>query len=200
MFRNPPNIKCNQQIMIRDNKNGRISCDHYATPLNTVQNLLNNIVINEMNILEPSAGEGNIIRVLRENGYNGNITAMELRYKENQELTKYANSVIIGDFLSLKTNEKYDLIIGNPPFSKALEFVEKCFDLINDNGRIILLLRTAFLESKSRYDFWQRHPLSALYVLSKRPSFTGHDRDATSYSWFEFKKNVNIREQTIKVI
>lgn len=66
-------------------------------------------------------------------------------------------------------------------------------------GVLIFLLRTAFLESKSRYEFWQENPLNDLYVLSKRPSFTGDGKsDATSYSWFVWKKGEE--QQKIKVI
>ena len=107
-------------------------------------------------------------------------------------------NVIIGDFLTLNTDIKYDLIIGNPPFNKALEFLEKCFTLLDENGTMVMLLRTAFLESRSRYDFWQNHPLSKLLVLSQRPSFTGKGTDATSYSWFVWQKGNNTQE--IKVI
>lgn len=106
--------------------------------------------------------------------------------------------MIIGDFLELKIENKYDVIIGNPPYSKAKEFIEKCLELTGDNGMVIMLLRTAFLESKSRYEFWQKNPLSELYVLSKRPSFTGKGTDATSYSWFVWRKGN--KEQKIKVI
>lgn len=70
--------------------------------------------------------------------------------------------------------------------------------MLNENGKLIFLLRTAFLESKSRYDFWQENPLSGLYVMSKRPSFTGNGTDATSYSWFVWDKSTN--KQEIKVI
>ncbi len=62
-----------------------------------------------------------------------------------------------------------------------------------------MLLRTAFLESKKRYDFWQKHPLNGLYVLSQRPSFLGNGKsDATSYSWFVWNKKQE--NQIIKVI
>ena len=52
---------------------------------------------------------------------------------------------------------KYDIIIGNPPYSLAKEFILKSLDSLNDNGILIFLLRTAFLESKSRYQFWQEN-------------------------------------------
>ena len=90
------------------------------------------------------------------------------------------------------------MIGGNPPYSSAKEFVEKSLKLLNKDGVLIFLLRTAFLESKSRYEFWQQNPISGLYVLSKRPSFTGKGTDATSYSWFIWRKNDD--KQQIKVI
>ena len=98
----------------------------------------------------------------------------------------------------IKLANKYDIIIGNPPYSKAIEFVKKSLELLEENGILILLLRTAFLESRARYEFWQENPLSRLYTLSKRPSFTGKGTDATSYSWFMWDKQTN--NQYIKVI
>ena len=44
-------------------------------------------------------------------------------------------------------------------------------------------------ESRKRYDFWQKHPLSELYVLSERPSFINGKTDATAYGWFVWRKN-----------
>ena len=82
--------------------------------------------------------------------------------------------MIIDDFLSMDLGKKYDLIIGNPPFNQAIEFVEKCLGLLKPGGRLIFLLRTAFMESDQRFEFWQQedHQLAGLYTLHKRPSFT----------------------------
>lgn len=174
--------------------------DFYATPIDCVENFINNYggVISGK-ILEPSAGNGNIIQALRNKNINGNITAIELREEELSNLNKIGDNVIITDFLNgLDHKEKYDYIIGNPPYTYAREFVEKCLSMLNENGKLIFLLRTAFLESKSRYDFWRDNPLSGLYVMSKRPSFTGKGTDATSYSWFVWDKSTD--KQEIKVI
>ncbi len=149
-------------------------------------------------ILEPSAGNGNIIKALNKYYKYKKIDAYEIRQEEEGELKKISNKVIIGDFLELDIDKKYDIIIGNPPYSLAINFVEKCLKCLKDDGVLIFLLRTAFLESKSRYDFWQHNPLSGLYTLSKRPSFTGKGSDATSYSWFIWDKSTT--KQTIKII
>ena len=161
----------------------RNDSDFYATPKTCIQNFLNHYGIINGNILEPSAGNGNIVSVLKQQG-NTYITALEIREEELESLKQIADKVMIGDFLKFNSTEKYNYIIGNPPYSLAQEFIEKCFEIADENTIIIMLLRTAFLESQKRYNFWQKHPVSKLYVLSQRPSFTGKGTDATSYSWF----------------
>ena len=172
--------------------------DFYATPVDVVKNFLSNYKLPEGDILEPSAGNGNIIQAIKDFGYLNNITAIELREEETDKLKEIADEVIISDFLKLKLDKEYSVIIGNPPYTYAKEFMDNCFEIANENTVIIMLLRTAFLESKKRFDFWQQHPLSGLYVLSKRPSFTGKGTDATSYAWFVWDNRSS--NQTIKVI
>jgi hypothetical protein len=60
-----------------------------------------------------------------------------------------------------------------------------------------MLLRLGFLESKKRREFWRRHPLTQLYPLIERPSFTGSGTDATAYGWFVWS---NQRVKLIKSI
>lgn len=181
----------------------RRESDFYATPLETVYSFLDTYdgIKSTDVILEPSAGNGNIIQAMRNRGYKNHIDAVEIRREEYDALRLLADGVTIGDFLELRPLEglrPYNVVIGNPPFSKALEFVEKSLELVDENGRVIMLLRTAFLESKSRFNFWKKNPLSGLYTLHKRPSFTGKGTDADSYSWFVWcKSDVG---QTIKII
>lgn len=59
-------------------------------------------------ILEPSFGTGNFIKVLEKRGFN-NVDGCEI----DAELTGTPR-----DFFEHSIKEKYDLIIGNPPFSK----------------------------------------------------------------------------------
>lgn len=174
----------------------RIESDFYATPKECIQNFIDNYGQINGNVLEPSAGNGNIVEVIKKNGENI-ITALELREEEFNTLSLISDKVIIGDFLKFQTNEQFDYIIGNPPYSLAQEFVEKCFEIATNNTKIIMLLRTNFLESKKRYEFWQKYPVNGLYVLSKRPSFTGKGTDATSYSWFVWDRT---NKQIIKII
>ncbi len=173
--------------------------DFYATPIDVVENFIKNYGGLSGKILEPSAGNGNIIKALNKQNIDCEIHAVEIREEEKSNLNKLSKKVFICDFLQEYNNdEKYDVIIGNPPFSNAIDFTEKCLKMLKEDGKLIFLLRTSFLESKKRKEFWQKNPVSDLYVLSQRPSFTGKGTDATSYSWFIWDKSTT--KQSIKII
>ena len=179
--------------------NVRKPYDFYSTPIDCIENLLNNIDLTNYgnDVLEPTAGNGNICKVFKEYYPNKDLTAVELREEEYNNLCQSnIDVVIIDSYYNIR--DKYDIIIGNPPYSEAQEFIEHSFELLKENGILIFLLRTNFLESKKRYEFWKKYPLSKLYTLSKRPSFTGKGTDATSYSWFIWEKYPNGQE--IKII
>jgi hypothetical protein len=184
--------------MNRTNRSGqyRMDLDFYPTPVKVIEHFLDIYKIQSGNILEPSAGCGNILEGLKLKGYTNNITSIEIREEEKNNLTKYGD-VYIADFLNWQPDKQYKTIIGNPPYRKAQEFMEKCFEIANEDTEIIMLLRTAFLESKKRYEFWQKHPVNKIYILSTRPSFTGNGTDSASYAWFIWN---NSNKQEIKVI
>lgn len=185
----------------------RKESDFYATPIDAIDALLKNYDFpNYLGsaILEPSAGNGIIIETLRNYGYTNHIHAIEIREEEKENLKRFADSVVISDFLDADPDIRFDTIIGNPPFSLAQEFVDKSLSLLNPGGRLIFLLRTSFLESQKRFEWWQDKPPTRLYVLNKRPSFTGKGTDAASYSWFIWEKSRYcdqfVESQEIKVI
>lgn len=175
----------------------RIS-DFYPTPKETVKSFLDAFPLpQEGTVLEPGAGDGSIIKVLKKYG-DFSIDAVEIREEEQDHLQKLGVNVMMGDYLNMDIDKKYDLIIGNPPFGQAMEFIEKSLKLLKPTGTLAFLLRTAFLESDKRFSFWQNHPLTGLYTLHKRPSFTGKGTDAASYSWFVWQPQEE--QQIIKVI
>src|SRR5919106_4267177 len=76
---------------------------------------------------------------------------------------------------------RFDLIITNPPYSLALPFLKKS---LGEGRTVIYLLRVNFLGSSERAAFWQANPLTHLFIITPRPSFTGSGSDATEYAWF----------------
>jgi hypothetical protein len=175
----------------------RVKSDFYPTPISAINNFLDNYKLKEGVILEPCVGNGNFIKAIRDYGYDNYIVANEIESDKINNLEELSvDEIHNSDFLNNKITTYPRTIITNPPFSIAQEFLEKCFEQF-PKAEVIMLLRTNFLESKKRYDFWQKYPVNRLYVLSQRPSFTGKGTDATSYSFFIWDHS---NKQEIKVI
>jgi len=106
----------------RDNNIGQIFTPDYIAEY-MVKNCLNFIMKNNGNIsqdfkvLEPSAGEGVFLGYLRNNSFS-NIYAyeMDLSLKDSLLDSFPTTKFKFDNFLSSKISEKFDLIIGNPPY------------------------------------------------------------------------------------
>ncbi|WP_250632511.1 Eco57I restriction-modification methylase domain-containing protein [Rhodoflexus caldus] len=113
-------------------------------------------------ILEPSCGEGVFLKLLQEKGFQ-DITAYEI----DKDLATEFPFVNYESFVAAKISEKFDLIIGNPPYIrwKNLEeelkaelavnplwnryfnslcdylyiFILKSIELLNENGQLIFI-------------------------------------------------------------
>lgn len=73
------------------------------------------------------------------------------------------------DYLTHTPPHQYDLIITNPPFSLALEFLQKS---LQEADTVCYLLRLNFLGSQKRRVFWQANRPSHVLVLPERPVFS----------------------------
>ena len=136
--------------------------------------------------LEPAAGDGRICKSLRQLIPTSLIHGIEIQERHKENLTAVCDQVTIGNFLDQNVST-YDLIITNPPYCLAEEYVRKCLLRLEPYGQLVLLLRLGFLESRGRWErLWsvvESRP-TQVYVLCKRPSFTGQGTDATAYAWF----------------
>lgn len=119
---------------------------------NTVFNLILN---NPKIILEPSIGQGDLVNFVLSKNKNINFDLYEI----DQSIKLLDNiknkNVIYTDFLQENIKKKYQTIIGNPPFIKTkngnlyIDFVHKCFNLLEDNGELIFIVPTDFLKLTS---------------------------------------------------
>lgn len=90
--------------------------DFYPTPPEVVDILLNNIALPPETILEPSAGDGAIVRALQDTFPRANIDAVEINPKLATKLRRIEGvRVIEGDFL--QHTGAYDVVVMNPPFT-----------------------------------------------------------------------------------
>lgn len=97
-------------------------------------------------ILEPSAGDGSLIRAIRRRFKNPIITAIEIDPTREKSLKDSgANMVCIGDFLSACMGP-YDSIVANPPFRNGqdVQHVMKMWDHLEPAGRLVTLTSPAW--------------------------------------------------------
>ena len=133
----------------------RNAYDFYATPKWCYENLDFPFHLFE-NGHEPCRGDARIVSFLESKG----LTTTSTEIREGQDFFDW--------------DDKTDLIFTNPPFSIAQEFIEHSLPRAKC---VVMLLRINFLGSKKRYDFWKENEPDAIYVLSKRPSFTGKEEE-----------------------
>lgn len=155
--------------------------DFYETPSWAVRAVLPILPVKEgTRILDPGCGTGAILRAVGAAFPENEILGLEkdeARFRACEASTDLP--IMHGDFFSHA--ERYDLIVSNPPYSHALEFVQYALSLA---PVVAMLLRLPWLAGQARAD-WHRENPSHVNVLPRRPSFTGDGKtDATEYAWF----------------
>ena len=136
--------------------------DFYPTPGYVVDDLLERETFIGK-IWEPACGEGGISDIIKNHKYDTYST--DLVYRD------YGEGIL--DFLKCEDSFGCNNIITNPPYSCALEFINKSKELLtNKDAKIAMFLKTVFLESAGRYEMFQdkEFPLKSIYQYSKRVS------------------------------
>jgi hypothetical protein len=160
--------------------------DYFFTPAWTTRAILHQLP-KRCRYLDAGCGSGAIGSVVAAEGVPA---GMVYGYELNSELADKASLaglvVETGDFLQAPLQEWEDIqvIISNPPYSLAMEFLKKSLEIVKPNmGTVAMILRLPFLATQGRAQFHKDNP-SDIYILPRRPSFTGKGTDATDYGWF----------------
>lgn len=166
----------------------------YYTDINTLNQIykeLPDIEKDTVRILEPSVGSGNFIPFILKKYEDKNIVLdlcdingesleiCKLIINKYGKLKNVKINYINGDFLKTKFNCHYDLVIGNPPFSKltkklGLKEYRKIFNFDKADNLSIFFLEKALLLSQ--------------YVVMIMPKYFLHNE-----SFSEIRSNVESR-------
>lgn len=159
-------------------KNNRVENDFYATNPEAVRKLIKEYKFNENGTwFEPCVGQGHIANTINDI-YKTHVVGMDIVYRGYQ-------NTIVSDFLTYETNDKYDNIISNPPYSLAGEFVEKSIELLSDNGKMAMFLKIQFLEGLKRKELFEKYPPKYIYVFRSRMATwnNGNSTDENGKRW-----------------
>ena len=165
---------------------GRESHDHYPTPRWCTLALINaraDIVLGDTT-LDPSCGEGAILDVFREGRHLDN-RGIELDEGRAEIARKAGHRVECADALRVEWPDAH-WVVGNPPYSLALEFAWKAAEWAAAvPGRAaVLLLRLSFLEPASGRAVLFEHHRPDVLILPRRPAFDGRGHDSITSAWF----------------
>lgn len=158
--------------------------DFYPTPTDVINTMMLGEDILGKTILEPSAGSGNIVSWLNDNGA-GEVIACE-KDKILQKLLAGKCELIADDFLSV-TSERVshvDYIVMNPPFSDGVKHIKHAFNIAPAGCVIIALCNSSNLDN--RYSS-ERQELSELVELYGCSEYLGNVFDTA-----ERKTNVGV--------
>lgn len=108
---------------------------------------------------------------------------------EKRAMAKYEADLWMSQRPVWRSSVLNDLIIGNPPYELAEEFVRQSFKILAPGGTIVFLFRLAFLEGQERgVGLWREFPPIRVATCSRRPSFTGNGKtDSTAYACFYWR-------------
>lgn len=134
-------------------------------------------------MLEPSAGSGVLVSELRGRFYR--VWSNELYPPKDSPLHNTYLDLCQGASVWswLRTRSDTDVVIGNPPYKFAPEFVR--FALLGGYQHVFYLLRLSWLERcRNREDIVDSGKLRGV-IVTPRLSFTGDGRkDMSTTAWF----------------
>lgn len=142
--------------------------------------------------LDPSAGDGRMIREIIRRGNRNSHALCDIRSEERKawkDLKLCERH--IGDYLDWTPSGKFDFLITNPPFVPSQHFVAKALHEVN--GMICILQSLAFQGTAER-SRWLKFESGLRYVLNlpTRPRWeldSGEKPTANiwQYAWFVFE-------------
>ena len=174
--------------------------EQYFTPERVILKLITDIQILKgvTSVLEPCAGTGNIVKMIRRSGYDHHLTAVEIDPLLINDLAKtQPDNIYVEDYFNMRYDiGKFDLIIVNPPYKRACEFIESCYARLNRKGQLAAFLRLSFMAGVKNHGLINNLPPTQIWV-TQRESITGGCGDIGGHAWYIWDKPLTKKPTTI---
>lgn len=123
--------------------------DFFPTPRSLVQRMLDIAAVSSgMEVLEPSAGKGDIALAAHARG--ANVSCCEIAPALREILRNHGLQLIESDFLELPVAPRFDAVVMNPPFSGLadIDHVRHAYEFLASGGRLVAIMaESAFFRS-----------------------------------------------------
>ena len=165
----------------------RVQNDFYATDPIAIKKLEAVFPIN-VQVWEPACGMGHLSKALEDSGHF--VVSTDKVYRGFGSEADFLKETVA------PFENGFD-IITNPPYKYAKEFVLHALNLVPDDGRVIMFLKTTFLEGKARKkEIYDVTPPRWVYQFSERVICAPNGdfekakkhSSAVAYAWFVWNK------------
>lgn len=184
----------NRGMRIQSTKSKAVrGLDAYFSPYEAIWALLDIEPDIPGNIWEPAAGDGVIMRAMKQEGFKMIGSDIADYY------TRFLNIQTGINYLEAVKPDGVKGIITNPPYALARQFVEKA---LGEVGYSAWLLRTNFLESERRFNMFKTNPPARVWISSRRlpmmhrAGYTGPKATSnTCFAWFVWDDRVLLKDR-----
>lgn len=137
---------------------------------------------------DPSAGDGRMIREVIRRGNSGPHFVNDFREEELAALSGCGQATI-SDYLTMEDLPACDFMLTNPPFTKAMEFVQKARTHVS--GAICILQSTRWQGTQKRSEWLRTAGLAYVLNLPRRPQWEVDSGDVVKnnvmdFAWYIF--------------
>lgn len=203
----------------------RQKADYYATPAWAIDELLpaltddsgpelgDDLSSHDLIILDPCAG-GDDKRGMAYPAAIRRFTRWNTTILKTVDIRPDSQAEVKADYLTLETSTLSrmfppDIIISNPPFDLAMDFIKKGLRDVRDGGLVVMLQRVNFFGAEYRFKFWEDYMPKLTYVHSKRMRFLQginpangkpYPGDSIEYAHFVWQKGITPKFTKLRVL
>lgn len=167
--------------------------DNYSTHYSLTELLFEKVKFDfTKTVLEPAAGEGAMVKVLKERFKRVCVYSFD-PYDGVRKFKPGSSIEVFYDFLTFEFNRKFEYIITNPPYSLADRFVLRAKEL--NPEKICFLLRTNYLSGQKRLKKGVFDGLKNVFVFNRMPDLRAPIRPdgkfitaMNVYAWFVWER------------
>jgi adenine-specific DNA-methyltransferase len=128
---------------------------YFTTHIELKEKVFEFILNGPSTILEPCIGQGDLITFIIDKMPSITFDMYEIDKKIKLLDKIQQDKVIYGDFMKQVITKTYKSIIGNPPYIRTkkgnlyINFIEKCYNLLDYDGELIFIVPSDFLKLTS---------------------------------------------------
>jgi hypothetical protein len=128
------------------------STDFFFTPDAVVNEMLSQLPLPcdaVFKMLEPSAGQGHILDLVKENFPNAEYMVIEQNPNHCTRLKEKGYSPIQADFMEVEPSP-IDVVLMNPPFTYEMEHIRHAYEFLDEDGVLITIASAGVLDKGTK--------------------------------------------------